>query len=1407
MGSCVYNYKGNTYSEKEVKPVVSYHYMVENAVLQSPDISKIDNVLQVQEVTDYGDSPVTVVPDVTELIQSINAKYGDNSEIVTVDNNGIVDIDITPIAQAVINKALGDNSDPLADESGTNTQQRKSYNLQGISDETLEDMEAKVSIMESKFADLGVATHFILDGDLDASGQLLGTSDPRYKDMIASGEINDSDGVIVVNPKLLYSDTVFHEYGHLFIDLMGGMNNPRIKYAYSKIQNSPLVNTVRVNYPELTGDNLAKEIMATAIGKEATDIFEAGNPEIGFIQKFLNWIREGVSNILGIQTTSIKDLANELLGDNQSLNEFDNSLDTQTQLFKNYTKDTPKVDRMLKGAEQTATDIATRTNIVLNSIGNTTQEDKVTFKSTLKKLSGDIETLGKNKSLESIGVYLDTARTMGTDLEEELTEFLDKANEGENITLSYNLLNRVNSYKDLFYIIDEIQNSATSGYFKAEFKKQGWTDEVNKEFIESINSAKLQFDRVHDLHIKTGRHHSANRMAKYSNRSIVLRRIELEKEFKELSPRQNGESRQAYNARIREKVDKKIVEELPTLKERERELIYNRLNSSPADIAGFASWVSSEKDLNSMVIQLASKILDEADLKRDMQMQDKKLKAYKVFEAFDKETNGLGAKEKYKGLYQEGSDGKLYIAGEYDVEWYIQSKKVYSDLYEAENKYGKGSPEWNAAKEDRNKWLLKNAKKVYVLDTNQIRPKDNWKNKEYSNIMSKPESGRAQMLQYLIEGNQDNTKMLHGNRSLVNFAPGSDIKFIKAPSIGRSTFEKAVDGNPLAGIQDSLERIYKTKTDDEDLVGDIDAEKDGLKVIANRKGDIKHGVPIHFRGDMGLKDISYDLMSSHLMDSYMAMNYKYKSALQIELELMKDIVAEKDVTQTTGIIKKVLLNAFDKKTATEIVKKGSNSNELKALESLIDNRIYGLKDTNKEYAKVVGSIMSWSASTMLMFNLPSAMTNVLQGKVFNFIEGVSGEYYNRQDLRDAEKEFFGDINALMGDMGKPVARSKTKQMMELLNLQGEFKALSSKMIENSRFKALVNSNSAYALSHIGETYMHATLMYAILNNIKMQNANGQFIDKNGKVVSKDKAMNLTQALSIDEKTGKLALNEYAYKTSYGNSPIVLGTREKGLLEIKGLVNKIAHDLHGNYNEEIQAMAQRYTILKPVFMLRKWIIPGFNKRWRGAAYFNKPQDELQDQVENFYSEDTQLFQEGYYATALRYINMVRKDLKSLQLEAFTANWDKLSDRELANMRRFITEVSIMALTFAGSNILLALAQGIDDDDENTKAALFHLTYYTRRMYSEMRFYSNPFEAYKIMKTPAASLAYVAKLGLFLDQVASDSYNITLGEGLEEYETGKRKGTYKIMKRTGDVVPIWNQGNSNIEESLSYMMNLH
>jgi hypothetical protein len=1411
--ACQFNYKGRNYTEEQAKPIASYHYLVEEALLETTNFKKEGSKLIINSIEDFGDTPVvTTIPldVVNKSIIDVNTKYGAGSTVATLQDN-TVNIDVNPIADKILESGMQNliQEDTGLEETVT---LRKAYNLEGTDEETMEGYQAKADLMEARFNELGITSHVIMDGDLNASGELLGTDSKRYKDMVEDGTINDGDAVIIVNPRQLFTDTVFHEYGHIFIDMLGGMNNPRIKYAYSKIKNSPLALQVMEQYPELSGDALAKEIMATAIGKEATSIYDGvNNDDKNFIQKFIEWVRNGIRDLLGLPTSTVKDLANEVLGNvDVDTNELTGTLATGSQFLKG-TKEKREARRtkILDNAEATVKKIKTRLNNTYAQVANSEDVVKKEFKLKVKELQNQLKLLEKNSNLAAIQGYLDQLDKVGGSLDEALGVLQKQINDGKKPNVSFELLSQLKLFKSLFSIINEVETSATSGYFENEFKAEGWSDVDSNALKDLVTKVSALHKAINNKEISVGRVHLSYKMAEYSNRETVLRRLELESELKASNPKQSNESLKDYNKRIRGLVNENISSELEQLKKDEQLSILEKLQNAPADLTEFGMWMSDEKDLNSTIIQIASKLLDESDLLRDQKMTAMKMQAYQIFKKFDKETSGQSAKEKYKGIYKEGSDGRLYITTEYNPEWFIQRKALLDKVTKASE--ADNTEEYNKALEALKTWDKANSE-FYTEGIQKLKkPNSKWKDKDYANLMSKPDSGRAQMLKFLNEYSITNSKLLHGNASLVKQMSSSKEVFILAPSVGKSFFEKAVDGNYAKNTKDSFERFYKTKADDEDLVGDtanLDIEKRSLKVMADAEGNSRHGVPIHFRGAIDRDTQSYDLMSSILMDHYMALNYHYKSGLQVELELMKDVVNEKKFAQTTGFSKKPLNNSLNRdedEPLQPII--GKNSKELKALTSIIDNRLYGIKNINTEYAKAVSSVMSWTASSMLVFNMPSAVTNMLQGNLYNFFEAHSGQFFNRQNLVRGTKHFMTDLSRSLDDMGRAVQTSKTHVLTEFFNIQGEFKSISNKFIENSRFKAMAKKSTGFAFSQMGEFYMHGTLMYSILDSIKIRNANNQFIDKNGKVVTEDKAMTLAEALDVS-KDGTITLNPHAKKTNFGNADLSLDLKkDKGLLEVKQLINKIAHDLHGNYNDDIQNMAQRTIHGKLFFMLRKWMVPGFNKRWRGAvtAFTNK--EDLREDVDMYYSEDLQSFQEGYYTTGVRFLKNLITDLKTMgMLASYKQNLEGLTEVELANMRRFSIEVASILITLASGYLLKALAEGMPED-EIERETLFHLTYYTRRIYSETTFFSNPVEALKILQNPAASTNYLFKVIKFGGQVLEDGYGITFGDGPEIYERGKFKGDPKLWKRTGDLLPGVNQYYRDIEESTSWLFNLY
>lgn len=119
---------------------------------------------------------------------------------------------------------------------------------------------------------------------------------------------------IRVNPDKLKSDTLGHEYGHLLIDLRGGLSDLFIQQGIEQLKGSKLWVKVQNAYTELIGtDQLGKEVLAQAIGEEVASIFEDDATQ----NKFSSWLLrlfKWLSTRVGITKSNAKELARQLTG-------------------------------------------------------------------------------------------------------------------------------------------------------------------------------------------------------------------------------------------------------------------------------------------------------------------------------------------------------------------------------------------------------------------------------------------------------------------------------------------------------------------------------------------------------------------------------------------------------------------------------------------------------------------------------------------------------------------------------------------------------------------------------------------------------------------------------------------------------------------------------------------------------------------------------------------------------------------------------------------------------------------------------------------------------------------------------------------------------------------------------------
>lgn len=166
--------------------------------------------------------------------------------------------------------------------------------------------------LQQMFRKAGIETNVVFDNNLDARGQI---------------SLEDGVPTIRLNPDLMGEDTAYHEFGHLYVDLLG-YNNPAVQAAIAELRDTVLYEEVQARYPNLSQEQLDKEVLATAIGLEGAKI-ERKNPSK--LQQLLNRIYRALANLLGIQPNKAAELAQEMFAGKMQVDQFRGSLSPYVQ--------------------------------------------------------------------------------------------------------------------------------------------------------------------------------------------------------------------------------------------------------------------------------------------------------------------------------------------------------------------------------------------------------------------------------------------------------------------------------------------------------------------------------------------------------------------------------------------------------------------------------------------------------------------------------------------------------------------------------------------------------------------------------------------------------------------------------------------------------------------------------------------------------------------------------------------------------------------------------------------------------------------------------------------------------------------------------------------------------------------
>ena len=191
-----------------------------------------------------------------------------------------------------------------------------------LPDESKNVFTRKVNKLTQAFANVGIFVSIEYDYNLDVKAEVQPAE-------------SDSKVTIKVNPDLISEDTAYHEFGHIFIDMLG-IENEVVKMGFEQLRDTDLYKKVAAQYPELSGVELDKEVLATAIGLEGAKITRKNPSKVQILVnriirafgKFLNTLG------LKVQPGAASQLAEEMFTGNLKLEKLGGKLSRYAQRSK-----------------------------------------------------------------------------------------------------------------------------------------------------------------------------------------------------------------------------------------------------------------------------------------------------------------------------------------------------------------------------------------------------------------------------------------------------------------------------------------------------------------------------------------------------------------------------------------------------------------------------------------------------------------------------------------------------------------------------------------------------------------------------------------------------------------------------------------------------------------------------------------------------------------------------------------------------------------------------------------------------------------------------------------------------------------------------------------------------------------
>lgn len=511
------------------------------------------------------------------------------------------------------------------------------------------------------------------------------------------------------------------------------------------------------------------------------------------------------------------------------------------------------------------------------------------------------------------------------------------------------------------------------------------------------------------------------------------------------------------------------------------------------------------------------------------------------------------------------------------------------------------------------------------------------------------------------------------------------------------------------------------------------------------------------------KDLAYSLQAFHAM----ATNYAKKNAIIEVIESAQAVVGSelRTYTKLDSSGKKVMSKMFGEE-AKETKILGPKSQAAKALNGFLNAQIYGqtqkelgqvtLFGTEVDVNKSLRAVNSYTSWVQMSMNLFAGIANLGTGEANSRIEAFGGEFYNRANFNKAHKRYGKDFTNILKDIGARIPRSFVGQLDQHYNILMDFQPKGTiKGTENTSAKRLLKTSMVFFMQNSGEHFMQTRAGMAVMDGI-------QAYDKYGK-----ESGSLLDAHSVEK--GRLKISDVYVHDKSGTLVKYNKAQQK---RVANKMSAVLRKLFGNYSSLTANNMKQHAMGALVLKYRDWAYEGIVKRYGKKQYY----ENLEQKVE------------GFYRSGGRVILQTMKDLKNLEFSLMKENWAKLSEHDKANVRRMVTEVSMITALSIGGALLGKAGKMVKDEfgedtfvDKMTLGSFNLMVYEVNRLFTEIAVFVDPREVIRLAQTPAASTSLVKAAWQLWAQVATAP--------MEQYDRGWREGEYKVWTRFEKFVPVY------------------